>query len=274
MRRSYNRIAFGAALFCFFAAVSVASDVIYRVEKTRPLSRFSARQLALLVKLNHVDAVNLGGLSKIVVPDRWDVNELQYSPMPARFDELADESKALVVDLQAQTFGAYEYGVLVRWGPVSSGDAGHQTPAGVYHLNWHAPVRISSENPTWIMPWYFNFSSDRGLALHQSPLPGRPASHGCVRLLDVDARWLYSWGDSWTVDEDTKQLVREGTLVFLLEQYNFAARQPWLNPKWWRHGVSLRLPSSDPICHAERSIAPMQEQPPVGCSGHIEPGRQ
>ena len=274
MNHPYNRIGLGMVLFCFFTAVSIANEVIYRVEMARPLSRLSPGQLALLVKLNHVDAVNLGSLSKIVVPDRWDADELQYSPMPAQFDELADESKALVVDLQAQTFGAYEYGILVRWGPVSSGDAGHQTPAGVYHLNWHALVRTSSENPAWIMPWYFNFSSERGLALHQSALPGRPASHGCVRLLDVDARWLYSWGDSWTVDEDTKELVRPGTLVVLLDRYHFAARQPWLNPKWWRHVISLHLPSDDADCPTDRPIAPMQEQAAAGCSGHIEGGRQ
>jgi hypothetical protein len=84
-----------------------------------------------------------------------------------------------------------------------------------YHLNWHAPVHISSENPNWVMPWYFNFANDRGLALHLYSLPGRPASHGCVRMLAMDAKWLYRWGDGWTLAAGTRQLIQPGTLILV-----------------------------------------------------------
>lgn len=242
MTHLYTRIVTVTLLLWLLAGVSFA-DAIYRLEATRPIDRFSARQRALLLKLNHADAEHLPRLSKIVVPDRWDADELQYSPMPREIGTLAAESKALIVDLGAQTFGAYERGELVRWGPVSSGDQRHQTPPGTYHLNWNATVHVSSENRAWIMPWYFNFSNELGLALHEYSLPGRPASHGCVRLLAVDAKWLYAWGEGWTLDPDTKELMQSGTVVFILGRYNFAAGQPWLNPKWWAHGVSLHLPS-------------------------------
>jgi hypothetical protein len=223
----------GPALLC------AAQTVGYHLESSSPLSRFSARQLALLMKLNHADGGSLPRLGRIIVPDRWNLDELAYSPMPQSVESLAQERKALLVDLTAQAFGAYESGTLVRWGPVSSGDRHHQTPPGVYHLNWHAPVRVSSENPTWVMPWYFNFSEGRGLALHQYRLPGRPASHGCVRLLAVDAKWLYRWGNGSTIDDETGEVVHSGTLVVLIGKYNFAAQQPWLRPKWWAEGVSV-----------------------------------
>jgi hypothetical protein len=42
------------------------------------------------------------------------------------------------------------------------------------------------------MPWY-QFSNDRGFGVHQYDLPGRPASHGCVRMLERDAKWVYEW---------------------------------------------------------------------------------
>lgn len=28
---------------------------------------------------------------------------------------------------------------------------------------------------------------------------GGPMSHGCVRLVDEDAQWIYKWADSWTM---------------------------------------------------------------------------
>jgi hypothetical protein len=95
------------------------------------------------------------------------------------------------------------------------------------------------------MPWYFNFASGRGLALHQYTLPGRPASHGCVRLLATDAKWLYRWGDGWAVDDG--EMVHTGTLVLLTGKYNFAAPQPWLKPEWWAKGISVHLPPSEDV---------------------------
>jgi hypothetical protein len=209
------------------------------LEASAPLSRFSAEQRALLAKLNHADAAHLANLKRIVVPNRWDPDELAYSPMPRAVPELSAEKKAIVVDIPAQVFGAYESGQLVRWGPVSTGDRRHQTPSGTYHLNWHARVQVSTENPTWIMPWYFNFANGQGLALHEYALPGRPASHGCARMLAIDAKWLFDWGEGWTLDADTRELVEPGTLVLVLGTYNFSAPQPWLQPKWWTRGVTL-----------------------------------
>ena len=248
MARACGKVVRGVAFLC--GLVSPA-HIVYHLEVTKPLSRFSRGQLALLVKLNHADAANLTRLQRILVPDRWDPDELLFSPMPQVLGPLAHERKALVVDLAAQTFGAYEFGILVRWGPVSSGDRRHQTPSGLYHLNWHAPVHISSENPSWVMPWYFNFANGRGLALHQYSLPGRPASHGCVRLLAVDAKWLYRWGDGWTLAAGTRQLIQPGTLILVTGRYNFASPQPWLQPRWWNQGVSLHLLPFDGVIAAK-----------------------
>lgn len=241
MARGLTNVFPGALVFGL-ATLCLAQTIRYHLEPAQPTSRFSARQFALLEKLNHADNAHLPRLRRIIVPDRWDSDELQYSPMPQSIEAFADMSKALLVDLKAQTFGAYEQGTLVRWGPVSSGDRRHQTPAGIYHLNWHAPVHVSSENPTWVMPWYFNFASRLGLALHQYTLPGRPASHGCVRLLATDAKWLYRWGEGWTVDPETRELIGAGTLVVLVGKYDYTASQPWLKPAWWAEGISIQLP--------------------------------
>ena len=223
-----------------------AQAVTYRVVAVQPLSRFTSQQFVLLLKRNHVDSVHLGRLSRMVVPDRWDLDELLYSPMPQVIPQLSQERKAIAVDLPGQTFGAYESGKLVRWGPVCSGGKGHQTPPGVYHLNWRARIHVSRENPTWIMPWCFNFAADRGLALHQYVLPGRPASHGCVRMLDEDAKWLFYWGEGWIISASTGEIAQSGTLVLILGRYDFRAVQPWMQPTWWHGGISSSLPQIAP----------------------------
>jgi hypothetical protein len=228
-QRSPGRL-FRAALLVagLILAIASAETIGYRLERTSPLSRFSESQIGILEKLNHADPAHLSRLREIVVPDRWDSDELIYSPLPHELHGFDSESKAIVIDLAGQVFGAYEYGKLVRWGPVSSGRRSRQTPAGSYHLNWRERRRVSSVDPTWIMPWYFNFDDVLGLGLHEYSLPGRPASHGCVRLLLCDARWIFSWGEP-------------GTPVLVYGRYDFSARQPWLNPEWWVQGVSVPL---------------------------------
>lgn len=209
-----------------FAAQEPLDGVTYHLEFTQPLSRFSPKQRNLLQKLNRVDAAHLAGWKRLIVPSRWDLDELAYSPMPGSIEQFSNRHQTLIVDVPAQVFGAYEFGTLVRWGPVSSGGPGRSTPPGRYHLNWNARVRISSVDDSWIMPWYFNFDSTSGYGFHEYSLPGRPASHGCIRLLDVDAKWLFHWGHS-------------GTPVLVYGRYEFKRPRPWMQPAWWLRGVVL-----------------------------------
>ncbi len=198
------------------------------------LKGFTRRQIALLEKLNRADRRHLRRLPALIVPDRWDLDELAYSPLPEFSSWAAGHEKALVVDLAAQVFGGYECGQLVRWGPVSSGSEESPTPEGLFHLSWRSPERRSSINQDWLMRWYFNFEPRRGLALHQHPLPGRPASHACIRLLDRDAIWLYRWGEEGGS--------RAGTPVLILGSYDFQSPGPWLRPEWWQ--ASIQLPEA------------------------------
>ena len=96
----------------------------------------------------------------------------------------------------------------------------------LFYLNWRARVRNSTLNGAWRLNWYFNFFNARGLAFHQFDLPGLPASHACVRLLERDAMWIYQWGQSWTLDA-TGQLLQNGTPVLIVGSYAFGAPPPW-----------------------------------------------
>jgi hypothetical protein len=220
-----------------------ATDVRYRLDRVsdgaRALrARYDAAQLALLEKLNRRDLDHLAGAGELLVPDRWDLGELAYAPLPAAWAWAAPYRTALVVDQQAQVFGAYDHGRLVRWGPVSSGSARHPTPPGLYHLNWRSTGRHSTVNSEWYMPWYFNFENRRGLSMHQYVLPGRPASHSCIRLLERDARWLYGWGEEWTLGPDGT-VVATGTPLLVVGRYEFHAPPPWLSVELAERHVTL-----------------------------------
>lgn len=201
--------------------------------------RFTPEQLALLEKLNRRDLEHLVRAERIVVPEDFSLDELQYSPLPQTYPLAEPHPKFLVVDQPSQVFGVYENGRLVRWGPVSSGRKDKPTPSGLFHLNWRSPGRHSTDDEDWYMRWYYNFHNGRGLAFHQLELPGRPASHACVRLLERDARWIYDWGEGWVLDERRWNVVTPGTPVLILGEYDFASPPPWLSLDGLAGGIEL-----------------------------------
>jgi len=197
--------------------------------------QFTVSQLALLEKLNRRDVDHMlrpePAIPGLVVPSAWDADEITYSPMPSTCEWAAPYAKAIAVHQGAQAFGAYERGVLVRWGPVSTGRKDTPTPAGEYNLTWRSRKRRSTDNDAWVLEWYFNFINERGVSFHQFDLPGYPASHACVRLLQRDATWLYDWGEQWTLDpEDRRKVVTPGSPVSIIGACDYTARPWWIDP--------------------------------------------
>ena len=209
-----------------------------RSDRAEVRTRFSAPQIALLEKLNRADSARLDRVPLLVVPDIWLEDERSYSPLPARYGGAAAYPKMLVVHLPGQAFAAYERGELVRWGPVSSGARATPTPQGLFALTWRSTGHASSVNPDWFLRWYFNFDSREGLAFHEYSLPGGPASHGCLRLLARDARWLYEWGEGWSIDPGSGRAA-PGTPVLIVGSYDHDNPPPWRSPEWLRRPVDL-----------------------------------
>lgn len=207
-----------------------------------PRHAFSPEQLDVLEKLNRVDVGHMNRLPALVVPQSWRHGDTDYSPLSLASVWAAAHRKALVIHQPAQVFGAYADGQLIRWGPVSSGREAYPTPAGLFHLNWKSRGRHSTIDRDWYMPWYFNFHNQRGLAFHEYALPGRPASHGCIRLLERDARWLFDWGDGWVLDERGWKAIDPGTPIWIVGQYDFDAPPPWRSLQWLSAGILLPAP--------------------------------
>jgi hypothetical protein len=181
--------------------------------------------LLTVLKINRVDQRHARH-GQLLVPDVIGA-ELGYSPFPDSLPELARVPKFILVSRQVQAFGAYENGALVRWGPTSTGKAATPTDSGLFFTNWKSRRAISTDDPSWVLDWYVNFISQKGVAFHEYGLPGRPASHGCVRLLEADAEWLYRWADQW-VPGRGPAIKEYGTPVLVMGDYDYDAPAPWL----------------------------------------------
>ena len=185
----------------------------YSAERQR---RLSEAEVALLEKLNRRDRAHLSRLTEVVVPDVWTDAELAYSPLPDHWPWAATRPKALVVHQPMQVFGAYESGRLVYWGPVSTGRAETPTPTACFISRGRRSRGAAPTTRSGSSNWYFNFINSRGVSFHEFDLPGRPASHACVRLLQRDAQWLYAWGEQWRLSADQREVITPGTPVVIL----------------------------------------------------------
>jgi hypothetical protein len=188
------------------------------------LAALDATERLVILKVNRIDSAH-AGRGALFVPDMIG-DELEYSPLPAEIPALQASPKFILVSRRVQAFGAYEYGRLIRWGPTSTGKADTPTDEGLFFTNWKSRTAVSTDDPSWILDWYVNFIALKGVAFHEYALPGRPASHGCVRLLEGDAAWLYGWAEQWVPGRGSR--VRQyGTPVLVAGNYDYAAPAPW-----------------------------------------------
>ena len=224
-----------------------AGSPAFRIVPFTPAAQkqFTPAQIATLEKLNRRDREHLSRLGEVIAPEVWLDDELRYSPMPMTWAWAEPIAKVIVVHQPSQVFGAYEFGKLVKWGPVSTGREESATPSGVFNLTWRAKSRRSTDNQAWLLNWYFNFINERGISFHEFELPGRAASHACVRLLTRDAIWVYGWGQEWVLSANKRRVTTPGTPVVILGVVDFAAPPPWLSLEWWK--TKIVLPDDPPL---------------------------
>ena len=97
----------------------------------------------------------------------------------------------VVVSLPEQRAHVYRNGVRIAVSTISSGKPGHETPTGVFPILQKREEHYSNLYNNAPMPFMQRLTWD-GIALHAGRIPGKPASHGCVRLPHEFARKLFS----------------------------------------------------------------------------------
>ena len=185
-----------------------------------------AEHLDILKALNRVDLTHLKRLDSIIVPDDYSRPLNDYLSFPEELDMAKDVNKIILFSYPTQTFAAYESGKLVRTGPTNMGKKSSPTPRGLFFTNWKSKKSISTVDKAWILKWNFNISNRGGIGFHEYALPGYPASHSCMRLLEEDAQFLYGWADQWILKND-QELAASGTPVIVFGEYPFGEPYPW-----------------------------------------------
>src|SRR5262245_49478465 len=86
-----------------------------------------------------------------------------------------------VVALKEQRITIYSADGKIMQAPVSTGQRGYETPAGVFSILEKQREHYSNLYDDASMPFMQRLTWS-GIALHAGSLPGRPASHGCIRM--------------------------------------------------------------------------------------------
>lgn len=98
----------------------------------------------------------------------------------------------IVVSKDRQELKVYDGDRIVATSRVSTGKAGHSTPAGIFSILEKKKTHFSNIYDSAPMPFMQRLTWS-GIALHASnSVPAHPASHGCVRLPNDFAKTLYS----------------------------------------------------------------------------------
>ncbi|WP_114228456.1 MULTISPECIES: L,D-transpeptidase family protein [Sphingomonas] len=103
---------------------------------------------------------------------------------------IPDGDARVVIDLLTQTLYVYKGEALVGVSTISSGKKGRETPLGFWAVMNKKVKGYSRKYDNAPMPFMQMYDS-KGIAFHAGPLPGYPASHGCVRLPYKFAEKLY-----------------------------------------------------------------------------------
>ena len=112
-------------------------------------------------------------------------------------DKAGQGEPRVVVSLDDQLAFLYRGSDLVAVSTISSGSEKNPTPTGIFPIldkkKFHRSIKYDNA------PMPFMQRLDRfGIALHAGHLPGRPASHGCIRLPGEFAAKLFTVTDVGT----------------------------------------------------------------------------
>src|SRR6266404_1182548 len=143
-------------------------------KQTRPTHLAIAGLVALIAAGDHVGATD----------------RRSERPVESIQSRTAGEPIMAIVSLRNQRITVYDANGWILRAPVSSGQKGRETPAGIFSVIQKEAEHYSNLYDDASMPHMQRITLS-GIALHGGPLPGHPASHGCVRMPYDFARRLF-----------------------------------------------------------------------------------
>jgi hypothetical protein len=166
---------------------------VHSIPSLKKQSLMVQDRIALINKTHYLLVVNGSGnistdKNRLFVP-------LDYSIEPKILPEFlsgpAKHEKYILIDRRQQYLGLYEWGNLKYCYPISSGTS-NSTPLKKFVVNYMDQVHNSTIYDQAPMDHALNIGS--AYFIHEGIVPGYPASHGCIRLFPLHARFLfYQW---------------------------------------------------------------------------------
>ena len=170
-----KRLALALALSSALAFTVPASPAAASYET--PEAKAAASEAAAIARADMIEAFG----DKSLKPGQYLWRDVPDSAGPER----------VVVGLSDQLAYLYRGDTLVAVASISTGNEEKPTPKGIFNVLEKKPMHRSRKYDNAPMP--FMQRIDRyGTALHAGHNPGRPASHGCIRLPAKFAAKLYS----------------------------------------------------------------------------------
>jgi lipoprotein-anchoring transpeptidase ErfK/SrfK len=166
---------------------------VHSIPALKEKSLIAQDRIALINRTHYLLVVNGSGnistdKNKIFVPLDYSI---QPQILPDFLSGAANHAKYILIDRRQQYLGLYEWGHLKHCYPISSGTS-NSTPLtkfAVISMDEQHNSRKYDEAP---MDHALNIYGD--YFIHEGIVPGYPASHGCIRLFPLHARFLfYHW---------------------------------------------------------------------------------
>ncbi|MEW6246369.1 MAG: L,D-transpeptidase [Nitrospirota bacterium] len=210
-----------------------------QIGKGETLERLFGKRWVDVARFNRVDRRHAYHGVRIKVPRRLE-EIANFTPLPPEYPPAKTDEQFILIDLAEQFLGAYEYGSLRFSMPVTTGEAGNETPTGLFRITalhrQHKSCLYTIEGTDTPYPMNYAlhfFVTREGVSywIHGRDVPGYPASHGCVGLYDEamqkeyygvpqdpeldDAKRLYEWVLGNRRDDGKVLLVEDGPKILI-----------------------------------------------------------
>jgi len=222
-----------------------------------------------VARFNRIDRIHALPGVRLKVPRRFD-DLIGFTPLPRWYAPADSEPRSILVDLQEQYLGAYEFGQLVMAFPVTTGTREEPTPTGTFRVDAADPDHHSSlyRMNDGVTPYPMHHGlrflvAPEGVTywIHGRDLPGFPASHGCIGLYDEpmqsghygiprvpvldDSRELFDWAvGPWPEGQGMTRGL-EGPVVRIVEDTSGAPGDPATAPTGGASGAGRDEVTSD-----------------------------
>ena len=153
---------------------------------------------ALLLSLSVPAEAQIFWPSERAANARVERKKIRYARQRApKVEAVKDTSKPvgpvlISISIEKQQMKLYDNNGVYAESPVSTGMPGHSTPMGVFSVIGKEVFHRSNIYSGAPMP-HMQRITWSGVAMHEGVLPGRPASHGCIRLPGAFATRLFGW---------------------------------------------------------------------------------